>query len=251
MLLVRGAALLLLAAAPARALRAAPRAAPPPRCRREVASLAFVCSALVLGDAGAARAAGEMSDIRTDGTARGAEPAYQMQPFANTVCVERTPLGACREYGAVPGAPAKPPAERVDPSALSSAKDVRLRCEGTCPEDSELIQYLKKKSEANKEANDRELLEKTVKANLAGTFGPFSSEGAVMKPNGEFDILPKNVIEKLRDRKYVVTTKTGLDAWKDGFVWDPDTMLKDGGRKVVDPNQEYFSFGFIAIPKPF
>ena len=28
-------------------------------------------------------------------------------------------------------------------------------------------------------------------------------------------------------------------------------MLKDGGRKVVDPNQEYFSFGFIGIPKPF
>ena len=74
--------------------------------------------------------------------------------------------------------PPKRPAERVDPSQLGGAKDVRLRYEGTrAQKDSELIQYLKKKSDINKEANDRETMEKTVKANLAGTFGPFSSEG--------------------------------------------------------------------------
>ena len=246
---MRPALLALVAAAPASALRAAPRAPPPPRVgRREIASLA-AGFALLTADSRAALAAGTMSDIRTDAE-RGAEPAYKMQPFADTVCVERTPLGACREYGAVPGAPAKPPVERVDPSQLGGAKDVRLRCEGTCPEDSELIQYLKKKSDINREANDRETMEKTVKANLAGTFGPFSSEGAVMKENGEFDILPKNAIEKLRDRGYVVTSKTGLDAWKPGFVFDAETMLKNGGKTVVNPDQEYFSFGFIGIPKP-
>ena len=109
---MRPALLALLAAVPASALRAAPRAPPPSRVgRRELASLA-AGFALLTADSRAALAAGTMSDIRTDAE-RGAEPAYKMQPFADTVCVERTPLGACREYGAVPGAPAKPPVERM------------------------------------------------------------------------------------------------------------------------------------------
>ena len=49
----------------------------------------------------------------------------------------------------------------------------------------------------------------------------------------------------------MVTSKTGLDALKPGFVFDAETMLKHGGKTVVNPDQEYFSFGFIGIPKPF
>ena len=77
-----------------------------------------------------------------------------------------------------------------------------------------------KRTAENREANEREVREKTVKANLPGVFGPFSSEASIMRADGSFDVVSLRRYDKLKDRGKITQTKTGLDAYVAGF--DPD-----------------------------
>ena len=86
--------------------------------------------------------------------------------------------------------------------------------------ESELVTRLLKRSADNKEANDREVLEKTMKAGMPGTFGPFAKTAPVMRVDGSFDIISIPRLEKLKDRGKITQTKTGLDQYIAGF--DPD-----------------------------
>ena len=84
-----------------------------------------------------------------------------------------------------------------------------------------------RKEEQNREKEDgrreTELVptkEKTVAAGLAGTYGPFAREAPVMRADGSFDAIPLRKFDRLKDKKKIVRTETGLDAYAPGF--DPD-----------------------------
>ena len=62
--------------------------------------------------------------------------------------------------------------------------------------------------------------EKTVAAGLPGTYGPLAREAPVMRADGSFDAIPLRKFDRLKDKKKIVRTATGLDAYAPGF--DPD-----------------------------
>ena len=94
--------------------------------------------------------------------------------------------------------------------------------------DSELIRRLRQKTADNAEVNAREVKEKTLRNGLAGTFGPFSSEAPIMRPDGEFDIVSLERFDRLKDAGKLTVSKTGLDTYIEGF--DPKTFgEKKGG----------------------
>ena len=155
-----------------------------------------------------AAAAVSLPPLAADAAQRGAENAYQTQTFGSEVCVRRTPLGACAETA---------PGQREAP-AQAPLKVLKMEPE---PE-SELVKRLLQKSEVNKEANERLVLEKTIKAGQAGQFGPFSNEAPIMRQDGTFDVVSVRRFDKLKDRGKLTKTATGLDQYVAGF--DPDAV---------------------------
>jgi len=86
------------------------------------------------------------------------------------------------------------------------------------------------------QANAREVREKTLKNGMAGSFGPFSKEAAVMKADGSFEIVSIFKLEKWKDSGKVVVSKSGLDTWAPGFdaaaaeAADAKARASKGGR---------------------
>ena len=143
----------------------------------------------------------------------------QTQRFSDAdVCTRRTLLGACGEQ------------EKAAPAAAPAAAPPQLLRVAPEPE-SELIKNLLARTEANKVANDREVLEKTIKAGLPGTFGPLAKTAPVMKADGTFDVIPLYKYDKWKDQKKIVVSKTGLDVWAPGF--DLDTVSKEPPKKFL------------------
>ena len=140
---------------------------------------------------------------------RGAEDPYAVQMFdQNAVCTERTPLGACKQsVTPTRSVPSQPPAPLT---TLKPAAE---------PE-SELVTRLLERSAQNKEANDRLVKEKTLKAGLSGSYGPFATTTPVMRTDGSFDSISFARYDRLKDKGKIVKTKTGLDAYAPDF--DPD-----------------------------
>lgn len=143
---------------------------------------------------------------------RGAEDAYAMQPFGETVCVRRTALGACAEQGTRAAAPV------AEPAAPTSVPENY---------ESELIARLREKTAANAEANALQVRELTLRNGMAGTFGPFSSEVSVMRRDGSFDVISVARFDRLKDAKKIVTNKNGLATFVEGF--DPEAPEKKSG----------------------
>ena len=141
---------------------------------------------------------------------KGAEDPYATQPFEqNGVCLRRTPLGACADYEAGGGGGAAQKPNRI----MTAPPEVGM--------DSEVVQRLLQRTADNKEANDRLVLEKTIKAGLGGTYGPFAKEAPVMRTDGSFTAIPLARYDRLKNQnKIKVSTKTGLDYFVPGF--DPD-----------------------------
>ena len=146
-----------------------------------------------------------------------------MQSFDNRPCARRTPLGACAEQG-VPAdsaagvAPGTRP-EEAKPRLLAMPEE----------EESDLVRTLKQRSLENKEKNDREVLEKTLKAGMGGSFGPFANVAPVMRADGSFETVPLAKLDRLRDKGYVVTSATGLDTYAKGYDPDHPPPEKTGG----------------------
>ena len=123
------------------------------------------------------------------------------------MCIRRTPLGACAEYGSESKAAAAPaPVVRVQSAPAAPAE-----------EESELVKGLLARSAANKEANERLVKEKTLKNGLSGTFGPFAKDAPVMKADGTFEIIRIAKLEKWKDSGKIIVSKNGLDTWAPGF----------------------------------
>jgi len=136
----------------------------------------------------------------------GPDDPNKMQVFESAGCARRTPLGACAEL-------AEQTVRQVpEPTIVPSAPAAE-------PE-SELVQALLARTEENKEKNDRIVLEKTIAANMPGLYGPLAKVAPVMRADGSFDDVPLKRFDKLRDRKKIVKTATGLNAYAPGF--DPD-----------------------------
>jgi len=136
---------------------------------------------------------------------RGAEDPYAMQVFDSQVCVKRSPLGACAEFAA---------------PDRSKEKTRYRQLQAEPEEESELISSLRKRSAENADKNAQEVREKTLKAGMGGTFGPFANNAPVMRADGSFDIIPLGRFDRLRDQKKIVQNKNGLDVYAPGF--DPD-----------------------------
>lgn len=142
--------------------------------------------------------------LSAESAQRGAEDAYATQVFDNSICTERTALGACKGS-------AKP-----DRAAPSTFKTLQVEAE---PE-SELVKNLLAKSAENAEINQRIVREKTVAAGLSGTYGPFAKTVPIMRSDGNFEDISFARYDKLKDRGKIYKTATGLDAYVAGF--DPD-----------------------------
>jgi len=148
---------------------------------------------------------------------RGAEDPYAMVMYDQNPCTKRNPLGACQEQ--TRGATAK--------AAEQPLKVLQIEPE---PE-SDLIRALKQRTADNAEKNAREVYEKTLKANLPGTFAPWASEAPVMTANGDFELLPIARFEALKDKGKIVKSATGLDVYAPGFdPKAPPPPKSEGGR---------------------
>ena len=135
---------------------------------------------------------------------RGAEDAYKTQTFSSDVCTKRALNGACVETGKASAAPSAAP------------KLLQMQPE----EQSDYVKSLIQKSADNKEANDRLVKEKTIKADEGATFGPFAKNAPIMRADGTFDVVPLGRYKKLDNKGKITKTKTGLDMYIPGF--DPD-----------------------------
>lgn len=197
-------------------------------CDMARSSLLWLCASAAALDvsrrallrSSAAMAAGAIGTSSASAALRGGEDAYATQVFDANVCTKRTPLGACSEQGAMVDKVKPEEAKATAPGgALMAPEDY---------ESSELIRRLRQKTADNAEANAREVKEKTLKNGLAGTFGPFSSEAPIMRPDGEFDIVSLERFDRLKDAGKLTVSKTGLDTYIEGF--DPTTFgAKKGG----------------------
>lgn len=128
---------------------------------------------------------------------RGAEDAYAMQVFEDTVCSQRTMLGACKEVAG--------PRAVAPPATFSTLQ-------ATGEPESELVKRLLERSAVNAEANARLVKEKTVAAGLSGVYGPFAKAVPVMRADGNFEEISFARYDKLKDKGKIVRTATGLDA---------------------------------------
>ena len=131
---------------------------------------------------------------------RGAEDPYATQIFEDSVCSQRTLLGACKEVAA-----------RDRKAERASAARVTTLQAPTEPE-SELVKRLLERSAANADANARLVKEKTVAAGLSGTYGPFAKAVPIMRADGNFEEISFARYDKLKDKGKIVKTPTGLDA---------------------------------------
>jgi hypothetical protein len=140
---------------------------------------------------------------------RGAEDPYAMQLFEqSSVCRRRTLLGACAEGGT-----GRTVEDDAPPKLLQATPD-------TFGDDSPLVQRLLQRTAENAEANDRLVRDKTVKAALPGTYGPFATKAPVQRRDGSFDELPFAKYDRLKDRGFIERSPVGLDRYVEGF--DPD-----------------------------
>jgi hypothetical protein len=170
---------------------------------------------------GVAAAAGSLGGLAAPSVAADTDPNAMMMFEQNAVCERRTLLGACAEQG-------KSKSVRPIESSVNTAPRTAANTPEPIPE-GELVQKLLRKTEENKEANAREVLEKTVAASNPGLYGPFAREAPVMRADGSFDSIPISRFEKLKDKGKIVVTRTGLDAYAKGF--DPD---------AAEPKREKF-----------
>ena len=125
--------------------------------------------------------------------------------------MRRTPLGACAEQGRRPATEgsagalkllAAPTGPDIEPDGLPS---------------SDYINQLRQRTRENKEKNDREVLEKTVKASLPGGYGPLATAAPVMLADGSFEDVPLALYNRLKDGGKIVKSRTGLDTFVEGF----------------------------------
>ena len=166
----------------------------------------------VLTHAAAAAAVTQLPPLVAHAAQRGAENAYKTQAFEDEVCTQRTPLGACKDT-----AKAK--------SGDAGAQRYEVLTESRVPgfvaeEQSDLVTNLLQKSADNKDANDRLVLEKTIKAGQPGQYGPFASKAPVMRQDGSFDVVSLRRFDQLKDRGKLTKSASGLDVYVKGF--DPD-----------------------------
>ena len=140
---------------------------------------------------------------------RGAEDAYKTQPFGNEVCLRRTPLGACAEVGA----PQRAADVQLNQLKVEDREGVSF---DGLPE-TDYVRMLKQRTEDNAEANAREVLEKTVKSAMPGTYGPFAKVTPVMRPDGTFDDVKLATFDQLKDNGFITVTKTGLNAYSEKY----------------------------------
>lgn len=139
---------------------------------------------------------------------RGAEDPFATQLFdQGSVCADRTLLGACKANQA---------AVKSKPTAAVPLKTLSLPPE---PE-SDLVKKLLEKSAQNADANAQLVKEKTVAAGLSGSYGPFANTIPVMRTDGSFQDISFPRFDRLKDKGKIYKTKTGLDAYVEGF--DPD-----------------------------
>ena len=144
---------------------------------------------------------------------RGAEDPYATQYFKDTICQERTLLGACKRAESAASAVAAAPTgatRTAAPTVLKAPEE----------EQSELVKRLLAKTAANEEANAQLVKEKTVANGLSGVYGPFAKSVPIMRADGTFMDISFPRYDKLKDKGKIVRTATGLDAFAAGF--DPD-----------------------------
>jgi len=119
-------------------------------------------------------------------------------------CIKRTPLGACAEQGGVTTVAPAPGASGgmriVDATASRTAE--------AGPAESDYIQKLRERSEANAEVNAAFVREKTLANGMGAAFGPFSSNTAVMRADGTIMIIPIGKFDRLKDRGFIVASPT-------------------------------------------
>lgn len=137
----------------------------------------------------------------------GPDDPNKMQMFETIGCARRTPLGACAELDT------EKVREVVEPTSI-------LPSAPAAEPESELMRELLARTEANKEKNARIVEEKTIAAGLPGNYGPFAKVTPVMRADGSFEDVTLKRFDKLRDKKKIVKTATGLNAYAPGF--DPD-----------------------------
>ena len=189
---------------------------PTPRAPGRPASVEPLGRRAVLGLAAAAAGLRATRVSAEEGVQRGAEDPYKMQMFGDTVCVRRTPLGACAEVG-TPKAAAEAPLKTLSAPAGAPSYD-------GLP-DTDYIQSLRQRTAENAEANARDVQERTVRAGLAGSYGPLASTAPVMTQDGGFVDVALGEYDALKNAGKLQTTKTGLDQFVEGY--DPSRPLRE------------------------
>lgn len=138
------------------------------------------------------------------------------------ICVRRTPLGACAEV--------EPRAKTAAAAAsgsgyrqLPTITSTKIESDGLPT--SEYIRGLRERTAQNQDVNAREVLEKTIKASLPGSYGPLAKTAPVMRADGSFEDVKLALFDQLKDAGKLTQTRTGLDTFVKGF--DPDRPLQE------------------------
>ena len=183
-----------------------PRAAAAWGCaRREAAVAALAAGAMVAATTAFPTPAAAIGDVD------------RWQSFDSKSCVKRGVLGRCDVYGET---------ENIDErQPIISDKQREMLETLTKEQDSNAyIASLRKKTEENRERNEREVAMKSFANSQAGEFGPFSRYLPVEKLDGTFDILTYPRYEELKKqkaivgKKYVVQTDAEIQAAKDAVA---------------------------------
>lgn len=143
-------------------------------------------------------------------------------PAYGTYCIKRTPLGACTDT-----APGEAPWLVKPVYNITRSEDFTgmERFEGN-PDGQALVAKLKARAEQNKVANERAIKEKTLKAGLAGKYGPFSTERPIVRWVDEelvLDTVTYPEFDRLNRAGVLTKTPQGLDTYVEGF--DPLLFL--------------------------